>query len=396
MPFPCLKQMSSPIRKPPLPKHVWNRLRRGYVATFGFPLCCYDSAGALVWRGRGLPGELPDGGDLVRLARETLRWGETAIEICQDGSSLMWAVPIMENQELRGGLAVVGAPLEPPEGEESNHCRRLHAASVGLLISAVEHNLASGELLKQRRDDAGWERERAEAIHWSKAVRYDSVREIYLNEEPALLAAIKRGEKHLARERINRVLVSIYHIARDRPELLKSFAMELVVMMSRAAVESGADPSLVLGLNYESLVSLAQIDNEEDLARWLCHMLEQAMNAIRDHAVYPNTVLLGKALAYIDEHLDEDLRRGKVARAAGLSASHFSRLLKEKTGRNFTEVLQEARINRARELFQRTAKSVVQVAIECGFCDQSYFTKIFRKHVGQTPRAYCQNRRRSV
>ena len=73
------------------------------------------------------------------------------------------------------------------------------------------------------------EREKAEAIHILKGRLYDGIRDLYLREEPGLLAAIKRGEPPAAREIINRVLVGIYHAARSRPELLKSLALELVV-----------------------------------------------------------------------------------------------------------------------------------------------------------------------
>ena len=77
------------------------------------------------------------------------------------------------------------------------------------------------------------QREKAEAIHALKDRLYDGIRDLYLREEAGLLSAIKRGERPAAREIVNRVLVGIYHTARSRPELLKSLALELVVVMSQ-------------------------------------------------------------------------------------------------------------------------------------------------------------------
>jgi AraC-like DNA-binding protein len=71
-----------------------------------------------------------------------------------------------------------------------------------------------------------------------------------------------------------------------------------------------------------------------------------------------------------------------------MSPSHFSRLMKEKFGRSFTELLTQMRIDKGKELLKRTDKSIVQTCLECGFSDQSYFTKVFQRYTGFTPREY--------
>ena len=112
------------------------------------------------------------------------------------------------------------------------------------------------------------------------------------------------------------------------------------------------------------------------------------MDAIRDHKRFPNAVLLGRAAAYMEEHLGEPLDRDSVARAAGLSGSHFSRLIRERTGRTFTDLMAQYRVDRAKTLLRRTGKSIVQIAMECGFEDQSYFSRVFKRYTGTTPRSY--------
>ena len=88
---------------------------------------------------------------------------------------------------------------------------------------------------------------------------YDRIRELYLLQEPMLLAAIRRGDRREARRIINHVLVHIYSAGQERSDLLKGLLLELVVMMSRAAVEAGAMQSEVLGLNFRCLTELAGI-----------------------------------------------------------------------------------------------------------------------------------------
>jgi len=247
-------------------------------------------------------------------------------------------------------------------------------------------------LLATRRATASRERDRAEAIHELKDRFRDDIRSTYLHEEPALLAAIRRGERTEARRIINRVLVGIYAVGGNDTNLLKSLALELIVMMTRAAVQAGGDPAVILGLNYQSITALARIADQEALARWLCDILEQLIDAIKANTRHPNSVLLARALDFIEEHLADDLRREQVARAAGLSPSHFSHLMRAKTGWSFTELLTRLRIDRACHLLAHTAHPLARIAQDCGFSDQSYFTRVFRRRTGQTPGDYRSNR----
>ena len=321
----------------------------------------------------------------MHVVREALRWGEACVMM--DASGLVsWAIPMMTNAIVTGGLIVEGVSME---GSDSRPiARRIRAGCAELLQLAVEFNLTNADPLSARLAESRRERERAEAIHALKSGLYDGIRDLYLREEPGLLAAIKRGERPAAREIINRVLVGIYHMAGARPDLLKSLALELVVMMARAAVESGADPVAVLGCNFESATALAGLREEEEVSKWLCAMLERVMDAIRDHKRFPNAVLLVRAAAYMEEHLSEPLDRDSVARAAGLSGSHFSHLIREKTGRTFTDLMAQYRVDHAKTMLRRTDKSIIQIAMECGFEDQSYFTRVFKRLAGTTPRAY--------
>ena len=358
-------------------------LLREYRKRFDFALFLTDAEGRLRVGRPGCTGCKQQSDCLAlrrRLIAEALRWGAPFIDLCPHGW-LLWGVPAMTNQQVTGGLMAT-APAQA--------MARVHAAAEALLTMADQHNLTNGALLAAHRHAAERERRKAEAIHSVKGVDYDAIRSVYLQEEPALIAAIKKGERGAARAIINRVLVGIYFLGRDRLELLKSLILELVVMMCRAAVEAGAEPAELFGGHYRVLAELAQIHDDEALTRWLTDVLERIMDAIRDHRRYPNEVLLGKALNYMQENLAENLSRDEVARAAGLSPSHFSHLMRAKLNRSFTEVLTQYRVDRAAQQLVRTHDSLAAIALACGFPDQSYFSKVFKKCMGRTPLTYRQ------
>lgn len=217
---------------------------------------------------------------------------------------------------------------------------------------------------------------------------FDTIREFYLYQEPALLGAIRLGDRREARRIINHVLVHIYSAGQERSELLKGLLLELVVMISRAAVEAGASQSEVLGMRFSHITELAEIEDDETLAAWLRGTLERIITAIERQQKFDVPMLVARTLEYIRDHMDRELGREEVARHVGASPGHLSELLKERTGRSFVELLRETRIQRACEMLVQTGKPLAEIAAACGFCDQSYFTHVFKDMRGMTPKQY--------
>jgi len=71
-----------------------------------------------------------------------------------------------------------------------------------------------------------------------------------------------------------------------------------------------------------------------------------------------------------------------------MSPSHFRRAFKQVTGQSFVLYLNHFRIAKAQELLVSTDKSIAEVGMEVGFCDQSYFGLIFRRCTQMTPHFY--------
>ncbi|MDR2674828.1 MAG: AraC family transcriptional regulator [Opitutaceae bacterium] len=371
----------------------FDRLAISYHGETGFELAAVDARGGLL-RGevRCTAGPEEHRAVFRQSIEETLRWGEPCIMCCPFGHAL-WSVPVMHNHQILGGLLGGGVMLEELEGAAGAPDHRLPAACRALLDLAARHNLTNTALLEKNRLAAERESGRAEALHDLKERLYDDIRSIYLREEPALLAAIQRGERAAARGIINRILTAIYTRGAGRGGLLKTLALELVVMMARAAVQAGAEPEKVLGLNYRSLTELAGVRTQEELSDWLREMLEQLIDAMGAPAAHPNAVQLARAVAYMEQHFPENLGRDEVARAAGLSASHFSHLMRERAGVSFTELLLRIRLDNARRLLARGSDTVVEIAAACGFSEQSYFTRVFKKTFNETPLDYRRRTR---
>jgi AraC-like DNA-binding protein len=217
---------------------------------------------------------------------------------------------------------------------------------------------------------------------------YDRIREFYMYLEPSLLAAMTRGDRREAIRLINHVLLHIYAAGEERSDLLKGLLVEILVMMSRATAEAGAPQSDVLGLRFRMLTELASVTDDEQLGLWLRVTLERLFATLDGTESSVPSSTIAAAVAYIREHADRELTRDETARAVGVSPSHFSHLLRERTGLSFTSLLRQARIEQACELLLSTDRSIADIAQSCGFYDQSHFTKAFRRSRRVTPRQF--------
>ena len=145
-----------------------------------------------------------------------------------------------------------------------------------------------------------------------------------------------------------------------------------------------------------------ELEYESAGSRLLVDSLTQALGVhlLRAHAAFPSRApeikgglprwRLQRALEFIEEHLNDNVSLSELAEAAGnLSNYHFARLFKQSTGHSPYQYFIRQRIRRA-QIMLRNQKllSLGEIAFECGFSDQSTFSRVFRRVVGSTPKAY--------
>ena len=106
--------------------------------------------------------------------------------------------------------------------------------------------------------------------------------------------------------------------------------------------------------------------------------------------------LLKQVVTYIDQHFtDETLSLNQVAREVNISANYLSALFSQEMGATFTEYVTGRRMERAKELLRATDKRSGEVAAAVGYRDPHYFSFLFKKTQGCTPRDYRAGGKRS-
>jgi len=97
---------------------------------------------------------------------------------------------------------------------------------------------------------------------------------------------------------------------------------------------------------------------------------------------------LGKILKYVAKNFKEPITVGDMAAEAGYSISQLQREFRKELGVNPNRYLQDVRVGYGRHLLKTTRASMAVIANECGFYDQSHFSRLFKSATGLSPAAY--------
>lgn len=144
--------------------------------------------------------------------------------------------------------------------------------------------------------------------------------------------------------------------------------------------------SFSLETKIETTTSLSKL---EQMPNEICH---KYCLLVKNYANPGYSKLTKDVIAYIQLHLEEELTLNHLAIHFKKNASVLSNLFSKETGVPLTKFIHQTRIREAILLFNTTTMSVSEVALAVGYQDFSYFSKVFSKNVGCSPREYKRQR----
>lgn len=95
---------------------------------------------------------------------------------------------------------------------------------------------------------------------------------------------------------------------------------------------------------------------------------------------------------YLEQHYLEPITVEEVAHHVGLHPTYCGSLFRRETGRSILQTVNLLRVNRASAMLAYGGASITETAMECGFSDLFYFSRVFRKITGLSPRQFVQEK----
>jgi AraC-like DNA-binding protein len=210
---------------------------------------------------------------------------------------------------------------------------------------------------------------------------------------------------------------TVFYDLRRNPRFLKNGPLGAIAFyLPRAAFDEIADDASAYrigelrcpngrGVADATIRSLASslvggFDRPEEVSRIflehvsfaVCAHLAQAHGGMRPNSMVARGGLAAwqerRAKEILNANLDGAVALTEVARECRLSVSHFSRAFRQSTGVAPHGWLQNRRVELAKDLLRDRQSSLSEIALHCGFADQSHFTRVFTRRAGVSPGAW--------
>lgn len=135
---------------------------------------------------------------------------------------------------------------------------------------------------------------------------------------------------------------------------------------------------------------LNRMDNLNDIIRWICGFRDQVAAAMESHKRERLDKYVELAQQFVKEHYREKISLSQVAERLGISQGHLSSTFKKQTGQAFTDYVNNVKVENAKKLIAAHKYMMYEISDMLGFDTQYYFSTVFKKVAGCTPKEYEQ------
>lgn len=219
---------------------------------------------------------------------------------------------------------------------------------------------------------------------------FDSVRYIEARYamENALIQAVYAGNDAEAIEQAAKIQSLLPQRTTNELRDVKNDAITLNTLLRKAAEQAGVHPIHIDSLSSSHLTQIEQFTNVEQGRAFHFKIIRGYCRLVKDYNLQDYSLPIRKAITYISMDWTADLSLKSIAEQLNINASYLSSLFKKEVGVPLTEYVNTRRIKHAQLLLQSTDLPTKSIALRCGISDMYYFSRMFKRITGVTPKVY--------
>ncbi|MEK3879860.1 response regulator transcription factor [Paenibacillus sp. FSL M7-0420] len=199
--------------------------------------------------------------------------------------------------------------------------------------------------------------------------------------------ALKMDDAAFVLEACGEALCQLADGGHASPMLLKEQA-SLMLLQIRSEHQDILDKRAQQKLTGTAAMLIRSCRSYPELVDHLENALREVHLALACFRQDKGEVVTAECLGWIQEHTRENITLERAAEHFHFNPSYFSTLIKNRTGKTFSEHVTAARMKRAKVLLAGEPLRIYEISLECGFQDTKYFCRVFKKYYGMSPKAY--------
>jgi len=213
--------------------------------------------------------------------------------------------------------------------------------------------------------------------------------ELRYQYENELMEAVAKGQLHKADLLLNNFSTfSFEQRVADPVRNAKNYCIIMNTLLRKSAERGGVHPMYINSTSSSFALRIEQLHSLESVPTLMTDMFREYCRLVRHHSMKNYSPPVQKTLLYIDGNLTDNLSLSTIAEVLNVSSSYLSGLFRKETGHTLTDYITRRRVRHAMHLLKNTRLQVQTVAQHCGILDVQYFSKVFKRISGMTPKEY--------
>lgn len=168
----------------------------------------------------------------------------------------------------------------------------------------------------------------------------------------------------------------------------KDYAIAFNTLLRKTVEQAGVHPVHIDAHSNQNVKLIEQASSREQCRTVQLQIVRNYCRMVRKHSLRNYSLLTQKIITYISTDLTLDLSLNAMSELLNVNASYLSTLFKREVGIPLTDYVNRERVKQAKKLLLATEFPIKLIAEKCGIPDVYYFSRLFKKRTGYTPKAY--------
>lgn len=243
-----------------------------------------------------------------------------------------------------------------------------------IACSETKRDIHSNEINKRREDTLDFPREKQRGSYATPTIPV----------EQRLYNLICAHDSSGAREIMNQIISKIRRESHGNFDIIKQKMTEICVVIVQAAGQTGANTEEIFG-RQDYINEIQKFNSSDQLINWVFNALRRFLDYRFEFTEVKHSNIIFTIKHFISSHYYQKLTLDDISRQVHLTPGYISSLFREETGETIVTFINRTRVEQSKKMLLSGNSTLMEIAYSCGFEDQNYYARVFKRITGVSP-----------
>lgn len=213
--------------------------------------------------------------------------------------------------------------------------------------------------------------------------------EIRYKLENEIMDAVTNGQSY----KVNQIFTGFHEKSfekrtSDSLRNLKNYCVIMNTILRKATERGGVHPMYIDRISSKFANKIEQMTSTTKITNIMADMFTSYCELVKKRSTEKYSPMIAETIIMIDADISAELSLSLISEKLNISSVYLSTIFKKEVGMTITEFIRNKRLNHAAHLLRTSNLQVQTIATHCGITDLQYFSKLFKKQFGKTPKEY--------